>query len=607
MRAYQFPQTETEHTTLVSRFGGVDFRTHPTKVSLSRSPDMQNLICDQNDFLVKRTGWKTQYSYTAPIYGLFPLPDGSGFAVHAGNKLYCRPSTGNQAELCTDMNAAFSQSFVMNGVLYLLDGQTYRAVRRNATNTAWEAVKVQDIAYVPTTTISAEPTGGGTSYEAVNLLTPKRINTFIGNGSATQFQVDAKDLDETAVTATVNGQAVTVSSVNRATGLITLAAAPASGNGLANVSIAFSKTVSGYADKINKCRFAGLYGGKNDTRVFLSGNPGESNCDWQSGLYDPTYFPDTGYTRMGTDAAAIVGYLKQYESQLVIKSGGAQEATSYLRSYLMADDGTALYPLKQGAQGEGAVAPRSFAMLNDLPLFLSARGVQGVYGTAVAEQRTIQSVSDAIVPRLEAETGLENACAIVFDGKYYLAVNGHMYIADGTLTEEDGSPAWFYWTDVPAQCLAELDGRLWFGTADGRLCRFAEAEEDGAYCDDTAAINAYWRTPTLPLADWGRVKTVRDVVPTLMPYSRSGATVQYESENGQTLALSRNMDLFSFKTLDFSRFSFRCIPGAVSYRTRWRQHRMPLFSVRIGNNQPNEPFGLLALTIRWTQGQHIIS
>ena len=33
---------------------------------------------------------------------------------------------------------------------------------------------------------------------------------------------------------------------------------------------------------------------------------------------------------------------------------------------------------------------------------------------------------------------------------------------------------------------------------------------------------------------------------------------------------------------------------------------MPLFAVRIGNNQPDEPFGLLALTIRWTQGQNII-
>lgn len=606
MRAYQFPYPETERETVVSRFGGADFRTHPTKVSLSRSPDLQNLICDQNDFLVKRTGWKTQQSYGAPLFGLFPLPDGSGLAVHAGTKLYARPATGTQTELCTDMNEAFSQSFVMNGVLYLLDGQTYRAVRKNSAGTAWEAVKVQDIAYVPTTTISAQPTGGGTSYEAVNLLTPRRINTIIGNGSATQFQVDAKNLDDTDVTAAVNGASVTVSSVNRTTGLITLASAPANANGLANVSITFSKTVTGYADKINQCRFAGLYGGKNDTRVFVAGNPDEPDCDWQSGLYDPTYFPDTGYTRMGTDASAIVGYLKQYESQLVIKSGGAQEATSYLRSYLMAEDGTALYPLKQGAQGAGATAPRSFATLGDLPLFLSARGVQGAFGTAVAEQRTIRSVSDAIIPRLETEAGLENACAAVFEGKYYLAVNGHMYIADGSLTEENGDPAWFYWTEVPAQCLAVLDGRLWFGTADGRLCRFARADEDGAYCDDDAAIDAYWRTPTLPLADWGRVKTVRDVIPTLMPYSRSGATVQYENENGALLALSRNMDLFSFKTLDFSRFSFRCIPGAVSYRTRRRQHRMPLFAVRIGNDRPDEPFGLLALTIRWTQGQTVI-
>lgn len=57
-------------------------------------------------------------------------------------------------------------------------------------------------------------------------------------------------------------------------------------------------------------------------------------------------------------------------------------------------------------------------------------------------------------------------------------------------------------------------------------------------------LPAYWRTPTLPLSDWSRFKTVRDVIPTLMPHSRSGATVQYENENGVQLALSRNMDLF---------------------------------------------------------------
>lgn len=605
MRAYQFPRSETVRQTVVRRFGGLDCRTHETKAALSRSPDMQNLIAEQNDFLVKRTGWRTQHTYGAPIYGLFALPDGTGAVVHAGTWLFCRLHSGTQTVLCTDMHAAFSQSFTVGGVLYLLDGHTYRAVRRSAAG-VWEAVKVQDIAYVPTTTISAAPTGGGASFEAVNLLTPRRINTFIGNGSATQFQVDAQGLDAGAVTASVNGTPVAVAAVDRVTGLVTLAAAPPNGNGLANVSIAFSKTVPGYADKINKCRFAGLYGGKNDTRVFVAGNPAEPACDWQSGLYDPSYFPDTGYTRMGTDSSAIMGYLKQYSSQLVVKAGGAQESTSFLRSYLMADDGTALYPLTQGAQGEGAVSPRSFAVLRDMPVFLSARGVQGVFGTAVAEQRTIRPVSGAILPKLAAEGGLENACAIVHEGRYYLAVNGHMYIADGQLVEEDGDPAWFFWSNVPAQCLCVLEGRLWFGTADGRLCRFSLPTEDGAYRDDDAAINAYWRTPTLPLSQWGRIKTIRDVVPTLMPYSRSGATVQYEDENGKLLALSRNMDLFSFKTLDFSRFSFRCLPGAVSYRTRWRQHRVPLFAVRIGNDQPDEPFGLLALTVRWTLGPSVI-
>ena len=261
MRAYQFPQPETVQETVVSSFGGVDFRTHPTKLPLSRSPDMQNLICDQNDYLVKRTGWQTKHNYGAPIYGLFPLPDNVGCAVHTGKKLYARQPDGTQTELCADMNEDFSQSFVMGGVLYLLDGATFRAVRRKESGDGWEAVRVQDIAYVPTTTISAQPTGGGTSYEAVNLLTPKRINTFIGNGSATQFQVDCTKLDLGAITATVDGQPATVSSVNRTTGLVTLASPPPNSNGLANVSISFSKSVSGYTDKINHCRFDGLYGG----------------------------------------------------------------------------------------------------------------------------------------------------------------------------------------------------------------------------------------------------------------------------------------------------------------------------------------------------------
>lgn len=605
MKPYRFSPTETMRQTVVRRFGGADFRTHATKVSLSRSPDMKNLICEQNDFLVKRTGFQTQARFPDAIYGLFALPDNAGMVVHAGDRLYCRLTSGTQTELCSGMNESFSQSFTLRGTLYLLDGKTYRAVRRTAGG-GYEAVTVQSIAFVPTTTISAPPTGGGTSYEAVNLLSARRINTFTADGVSTQFRVDATELDDTSVTATVNGVPVTVSGVNRQAGVITLATAPPASNGLATVSISFCKTVAGHADKINLCRFAGLYGGKNDTRVFVAGNKGEPNCDWQSGLYDPTYFPDNGYTRMGTDASAIMGYLKQYDSQLAVKSDDAQEASSYLRTYLMADDGTAFYPLRQGTQGAGAVSPRCFATLSDVPLFLSARGVMGVYGTAVAEQRAVRPLSDAVLPRLCKEPSLEDACAVVHEDKYYLAVGGNMYVADGSLTEEDGAPTWFYWTGIPAACLLSFDGRLYFGAADGRLCRFALQSESGAFSDDGQAIEAYWCTPMLPLSQWGNVKSIRDVIPTLMPYSRSSAIVTYENEDGIKTAFSHNMDLFSWRTVDFARFSFRCIPSAVSYRTRWRLHKTPLIAVRIGNDKVGEPFGLLAITIRWTAGRTII-
>ena len=599
MRSYHFPSVKTEHQTVISRFGGADFRSHPTKVTLTRSPDLQNLVCDRNDFLVKRTGWKTVERYDAPVYGVFPAPDGEGAFVHAGVNLYFRPVSGAQSLLCSSMNGAFSQAFTMNGVLYLLDGACFRAVRRNGGT--WTAERVQDSAYVPTTTVSASPAGGGTSLEAVNLLTGRRINTFIGDGKSTEFRLDAAGLDRIPLTAAVNGAEVAIASVDYDKGRVALASAPPDGQGHDNVSIAFSKTVPGAAAKINRCRIAGLYGGKNDTRVFLAGNPDEPHCDWQSGLYDPSYFPDTGYARMGTEASAIAGYLKQYESQIIVKTGGAQEATSFARTFVMTDDGASYFSLRQGAHGEGAVAPRSFAMLGDLPLFLSAQGVMGVYGTAVAEQNTIRPISEAVCPRLIRETVLEKACAAVFEGRYYLALNGNVYVADSHLTEEDGFPAWFFWANVPAQCLAVLDDRLWFGTADGRLCRFSLPDEADAYTDDGAAIDAYWCTPTLSLSDWSRNKTIRDVIPTLMPYARSSAELCFTDEGGETQRLSRSLDLFSFENWDFGRVSFRCVPGAVSWRSHRRRYRRPLHTLRIGNDRAGEPFGLLALTLRWTE------
>ena len=90
-----------------------------------------------------------------------------------------------------------------------------------------------------------------------------------------------------------------------------------------------------------------------------------------------------------------------------------------------------------------------------------------------------------------------------------------------------------------------------------------------------------------------------------MPYTRSSAALCCTDEGGETFRISRNLDLFAFRGWDFARLSFRCMPGAVSWRSRRRRHHRPLFTLRIGNDRAGEPFGLLALTLRWTENGSI--
>lgn len=70
---------------------------------------------------------------------------------------------------------------------------------------------------------------------------------------------------------------------------------------------------------IEHCCTYSTFGVGNDTRVFVSGNAEHPNRDWQSATYNPEYFPDTGYTDLGSSNTAIMGYMKQYDSLIVVK------------------------------------------------------------------------------------------------------------------------------------------------------------------------------------------------------------------------------------------------------------------------------------------------
>ena len=165
----------------------------------------------------------------------------------------------------------------MNDKCYILDGEHYLVF--NGTTVS------QITPYIPTLSISKEPAGGGEPYEDFNLLGTGFKDSFSTLGTDTVFQLSLTNLDSTLVKAVVNGVEMNEGAgftVARTTGKITFTTAPAKGTN--NVIITAHKAQTGFPDRIKKCRFHVLFGGSNDTRVFVSGNKDMPDYVWASDL-----------------------------------------------------------------------------------------------------------------------------------------------------------------------------------------------------------------------------------------------------------------------------------------------------------------------------------
>lgn len=600
------------------RFRGVDFSTDPEMIDQTRSPFCQNLISDAGGFPEKRPGWETTKAYAdggtvLRINGMHVLVDGSGtrhFLVHAGTRLYKEANgesggvdfDGTATVLCATMANARSSAFCFDNKAYILDGENFKVFDGTA------LCDVEDVAFEPTTTIGAPPSGGGTAFEAVNLIGRYRKNSFSGDGVSTTFHLDVPCFDDEKPTAFVDGAEVTALVYDKDAGTVTFAAALPDGNGVDNVVIRFSRTVAGNADLIKKCRFAMWYGAGAFSRVFVSGNPEHRNRDWHSGLYDPTYYPDNGYTDLGSSASAVMGYLRQYDNMLIIKEDNSQDATMFVRTAELDGGGNAVFPVRQGIAGVGAISMHSFATLRDDPLFLSGQGVFSpamAYG-GVNSQRAMQNRSFFVDARLTKEPNLGEAVAAVWNGYYILGVNGRCYVADSRQRSgNDGGTGyeWYHWTNVSARCFLAFGDQLYFGREDVSLCRFrTDAPFSDRYCDDEAPIDAFWATKEDHDGDFMRVKTMRRRGSGVMvkPYSKTSVTVYVKTESGaHDEAGSQSAVVFDFANLSFEHFSFCTDSAAVvmPMATPVKGYRSLQLIAR--NNVAGEGFGVYGFIKRY--------
>lgn len=594
---------------IIDQFRGVDFSSNQTQVALNRAIDAPNMLPDGNFFPNKRTGIKRVFAESLGSGGVNGLHlyrttnDIVPRLLHHGTNLYFWRDNDTLVQLRSDMANAKSHSFSMNNMLYILDGTNYWYYNGGGTTGS-----VSGEAYIPTLTMSRTTTDDGIAYEDFNLIGRYFKDSFSPDGTSTTYPLSLAGLDPLTVYASID-MGVTFDlregidlTVDRELGLVTFINPPPAGTN--TLVIRAAKTIPGLADRINKCTIAALFGGTNDTRVFLSGNPDYPNTDWRSGLYDPTYFPEHGFTNIGSNNVRIMGYKKQSNALMIIKEDSQQDTTTFLRTFQLNSDGTVSFPLIQGTTGTGCIAKDSIQSIEDKPFFISKTGVHCLNSTNVADERNTSHKSKLIDNRLLAEPNLQNAVTVEYNRQYWVAVNGNVYVMDEDMkyTDENGEIQyeWFHLNGIKASCFLEYNGYLYFGdSTQGMLWRFKKPGEVDAYIDDVSTpITAYWTTPLSNLGTYAYYKTIKNVLVTMMPGDRTSADVYYNSSDAlMQISASESMALLDWNDIDWDDMSWETSSMPQIIATNTKERKVPFFGVTVKNDKLGESFGIYAIQI----------
>lgn len=465
-----------------NNFRGVDFRGE--EINLVRSPDSVNVWKDykETESIRTRPGCEkvVDIGSGAQVYGIFFFKH--EMIVHHGTKLY-KVVNGVKTEIFSGLREGKSESFVYEDTFYFKDGLHYLK---------YDGSKIEAVVgYVPTTSIGRKPSGGGKQHEDVNMLSSRRINTFLADNASTDYHLDAMGIDEDFVPIVkVNDNVVPTTdyAVDYVKGIIKFSKAPTAPltDGQDNVSIEFSKTVQKYSDLIQKCTMLQVF----DNRVFFSGNPLYPNVVWHCSLNDPSYCSDLDFYPEGMDESPITGLVAGNNALWVFRKGSDANTNVFYHTPTLDDEYGKIYPSTHSSVSIGCVG--GAINFNDDIVFFSPRGMEGISGDVTTEQ-VLAHRSSLVDRKLLAEGSYEDGGMLLAEWEGYLLVfiGKHVYLADSRAKFTNGDHVeyeWFYW-ELPASvnCVKVHENKLHMGCG-GSIYTLSHGATD-------SAIGSYWVTP----------------------------------------------------------------------------------------------------------------
>ena len=461
-------------------FRGVDFRGE--EINLQRSPDSLNVWKDykETESIRTRPDIEQVEAFDNKVFGIFFYKVGNTemMLVHCGTTLY-KIVNGTRVALYSGLNPRQSNAFIYNNIWYFKDGINYLQ---------YDGKTIGEVAgYVPTTSIGRRPSGGGTQYEDINMLTGLRKNTFLADGESRDYFLDAQNIDsDFQPIVFVNDAEVNISAytVDTAGGRIIFNEPPVEPLtvGQDNVKITFRKTVPGYRNRINNCTLLQVF----DNRVFFSGNQDYPNVIWHCSLNDPSYCSDLDYYNEGLDLAEVTGLVAGNNALWVFKEPSQANTTVFYHNPVIDNEYGKIYPSTHSSITTGCIGKA--INFNDDIAFFSERGMEGINGDVTTEQ-VVAHRSSLVDRKLTAEANYRDMLLEEWEGYLLIFIDNMVYLADSRAkftNENHFEYEWFYWDLGKIITSTRVHkGILYLGTNEG-IYTLTDMESD---------VVSYWTTP----------------------------------------------------------------------------------------------------------------
>lgn len=559
-------------------FRGVDYTNY--EVSLYRSPDAKNMWKNYKSLgkgIETRPDLEKFLDMNNTVFGLFfyTISQVEHMIIHCGVSLYDYNMVTKEMKTlkALGMNPRRSQSFIYQNLFYIKDGINYLV---------YDGETISEvIGYIPTTTISRTPSGGGTVFEGVNMLSKYRKNSFCADGESKIYVCDVETFTSSTVKVWINGEEKTDGfTVNVSAGTVTFDIAPEAPltDGQDNVIIEFEKEVLGYSERINKCTLLAVF----DDRVFFSGNQDYPNVLWHCSINDPTYVVDTDYYNEGLDLSPVKALVPGNNALWVFKEPSQANTTVFYHTPSpthVNDILVNVYPCQHSSITTGCVA--TGINFNDDIVFFSDRGMEGISGDVTTEQ-VIAHRSTLVDPKMTTETNYKNMILQEWEGYLLVIIDNKIYLADSRClytNQNHNEYEWFYWEiSKNIQSATVKNGVLY-------LCSVAENGNSAIYTliKTDNDIESYWTT-CLDNCGYPQMQKITN---------KRGCVIDL---TGEKLKLEVRTDNEQFEEIDtFINTKDYIVPRIK--KKKWKDIQLKLSS--------NKPFGLERIYLECYIGSYI--